>query len=559
MTVFSNRHQGHRKLLWLALTAMLCNGVKAQVPSGEQASFSAAVTQTAPDLRIHALQQFLLAYPHASRRSAAQQLLLEAYLNTFPEPTGSIHALATAQIAAASPGVDRWTEEARIADLLANAGEHGADLSDAEVWAQDAVTSMTEPAYRQQMARMQTRYKLSALTPRQLQHQFRSDRAACLAALANVSLRQGQVGRAEPFLQEALRLDPRSSESHRLAGELALVQGQKEKALSALIQANALGPIPTAWRKQEEDLFEEEEHGNVTALEDRIDTAYRAAYPSPFSLPNRQLPPGGHPVLLELFTGSDCAPCAGPDLAVDSLLGAYRRSDLVALEFDEHVPRPDPLATPATVARADFYGVGATPTAFLDGQSVDLLGSSRQDVANIVVNLADQVEDRAPLPSGLHLSLAANWTGANVIHSTAAIAQLPIAVPAASSTGDASLRALARAVVNIALVEDDLRYLGKNGVRFHRMVVRALQQAPAVTFLAGLPNPSVISFDPKQIQTEQSAYLSDYEIHNDRFGVFRFPTRELPIRLDRLAVVAWVQDPASRTVLQSAFVAVPPR
>ncbi len=555
MSGFPNRCRVHRKVLTLALTLTICAGGAAQMHADEQASFNAAVAQTAPDARIHSLQQFLRDYPKASRLSSAQQLLLEAYLQTSPEPTEGIHILATARITAASAGLDRWTEEARIADLLANAGEHGADLADAEAWAKDATESMTEPAYKQQVIRMGTRYKLPALTPGQLHRQFHSDRALCLLALANVYLRQQQVQRAAPLLDEALRLDPLSSEGHSLAGELALLQGQKEKALSALIEANALGPLPPARRKQEEELFGQVQHADAAALEDRIDTAYRAAYPPLFSLPKRPLPPGGHPVLLELFTGSDCAPCAGPDLALDSLLGTYSRSDLIALEFDEHIPRPDPLATPATVARAALYGVDSTPTAFLDGESVNLLGSSRKDVANLVVSLADQIEDRATLPSGLRLSLSSAGSGSAVIRSTVSLAQAPVSTP---STGDISLRTLQRAVLNVALVQDDLRYPGRNGVRFHRMVVRALGQSFAASALVPQGGGTTVTFPLATIAEQNTTYLATFEQRNGHFGSFHFPMTAFPLNGGHLALVAWVEDPVTRHVLQSAFLAVPP-
>ncbi len=555
--------RGNRNWLWISRLLLLASvplrSAATQSASLEGTAYTAALAQTSPTARVSSLEHFLSDFPRGTRRTAAQEQLFETYLTAFPEQVEHIHAIASTQLQATSPGLDRWMEEAHLADLLADVGEHGTDLADAETWAQDAVRSLTEPAYAQQLHRMRTLYGLPALTLRERHLQFGADRARALAALANVRLRQARLAIAAPLLSEAAHLDARSSEIYRLQGELALAQGQKAQALSEFIHASALGILPPAWNGQQLQLFRELEHGDAEALQLRIDAVYRTIHPPLFHLPARQLPGSGHPALLELFTGSDCAPCAGPDLALDSLLGTYSRADLIALEYDEHIPRPDPLATPASVAQAAFYSVGSTPAAFLDGQALQILGGSREDVGNIVVGFADQVESVASLPSGLHLSLAARWANPGELRVTTALAQQsPSNAAAAAGTGNTSLQALQRAVLNIALVEDDLRYPGQNGVRFHRMVVRALQQTPAMVALVGAAHPSVITFQPAALEAAQGAYLRDYEAHNDRFGAFHFRATDIPLRLDHLAIVAWVQDPTTKHVLQSGFLAVTP-
>ncbi len=553
-----------RNWLWKVSTLLLIGGVTLrsaipQAPATEGAAYAAALAQTAPAARIGSLEKFLTDFPSGTRYTAGRQHLLETYLTYFPERVDRIHAIASAGRQAASPGLDRWIEEAHLADLLANAGEHGTDLADAEAWAEDAVHSLTETTYAGQLHRMRTLYGLPALTLRQRHLQFGEDRATCLAALANVRLRQARPAAAAPLLAEAAHLDALSSEVYRLQGELALTQGQKTEALNDLLHASALGILPPPWNAQQLQLFEQLEHGDAEALQTRIDAAYRAMYPPLFHLSARHLPAGGHPVLLELFTGSDCAPCAGPDLALDSLLDTYNRADLIALEYDEHIPRPDPLTTPASVAQAAFYGVNTTPAAFLDGQALQILGASRGDVGNIAVGFADGVESAASLPSGLHFSLSAAWANPGELRVTTALAQETLN-PSSSgdSTGNTSLQSLQHAILNVALVEDGLRYPGQNGIRFHRMVVRALEQSPALSALAGAAHPSLTTFKLTALQTAQRAYLEAYEAHNDRFGTFRFRTTDIPLHPDHLAIVAWVQDPASKHVLQSAYLAVAP-
>ncbi len=545
-----------------AQAALLCSSLVAatvcsHAQSPERADLDAALKQTAPALRAQALEHFLRTYASGSELALARRMLLSTYLISFPAETSKIHTIASLQVAAADPGLDRWTEEATLADQLADAEPHGADLQGAALWAEDATRSMTEVAYRQQVSRLQAHARLPSLPPAQLHRQFAHDRARTLAALANVRLRQGRLETLPALLAEAFRLDSQSGELYRLRAELDLAQNRKPQALQGFIKASALGALPTEWQQTALQLEQTLANGSSDTLEQHIDAAYRTLYPQPFQLPRRDLPAGGHPALLELFTGSDCGPCAGPDLALDSLLGTYSRKDLIALEFDEHIPTPDPLATADTVSRAEAYGVASTPLALLDGQPLPILGSARGDVENIVVGLAEQIEDTAALPSGLHLSLAVEVQDASSMHTQVTLALAPVPASAgAKTTGDTSLRTLQRAVVHLALTQDELRYSGKNGIRFHRMVVRAMQGGLAASAfqLGGL----TFSFDPTLVEQQNAAYLAAFAQSNDRFGTLDLPVTHFPLDTSHLAVVAWVQDPLTQRVLQSAFAVVPP-
>ena len=545
----------------LVCASMLGPGASARAQQGtaEESAFEAARAQTDPEARVQALQRFLANFPSGSRQTAAKQSLLDTYLADFPEQTDKIHAIASSQVLAAPPGFDRWTEEARLARLLADAGEKGVDLQDARVWAQDAVTSLSEESYRREMASAQLRYKLPRLPAKQMHTEFLAYRASFLATLASFDIRQNNLGAAAPLLGEAYRLQPLSGEVNALNGELALAQGNRAAALLSFERADAMGHLAPFLRKREVELYAELEHGDEDALETRVDTVYRTLYPPLFSLPKRVVAPGGHTALLELFTGSGCLPCAGPDLALDSLLGSYTRQDLVVLAFDEHIPRPDPLTAIASVTRAAMYDVASTPEAFLDGQPVDVLGASRTDVENIVIGFAEAIEDWAAVPSGLKLGLSVSTDGRRAIEAHPLLTPVAVSPSAPVTTGDVSLRRLAQAVLYVALVQDNIRYSGENGVRFHRMVVRAVQQFRAAAYLSTSRSSAGVTFDPVARDQEQVTYLTAYETTNDRFGAFHFATTHLPMQGGELAVVAWVQDPVSKRVLQTTYTAVPSR
>src|SRR5262249_44181810 len=61
-------------------------------------------------------------------------------------------------------------------------------------------------------------------------------------------------------------------------------------------------------------------------------------------------------VLVELFTGAECPPCVAADLGFDALAKTYKPSEVLLLQYHEHIPGPDPLTNADTEARMKFYG-----------------------------------------------------------------------------------------------------------------------------------------------------------------------------------------------------------
>ncbi|MGI4827660.1 MAG: tetratricopeptide repeat protein, partial [Janthinobacterium lividum] len=312
--------------------------LQAQQQAQDRQAFAAARAIKDPAQRVKALRQVAADYPGTGLAHQAAMLTLDADLQSFPERTEEIHGLAMADVRDTAAGFERWSEEARIADLLASAGPSGADLPDAHTWAYDAVQALTEERYRRQMAAMQVKYKLDRLTPKQLHANFSKIRASFLAALANVDLREKSVEGADQALAEAYRLNPLSSEVSSLRGQLALARHADREALDDFEHAAAEGDLQQPWRSQMLELYKELGRGDEAGLNAEVDSLYGKLFPPAFTLPPRTLAAGGHTVLLELFTGAGCEPCVAPDLAVESLLGSYTRQDLVVLEFDEHIP-----------------------------------------------------------------------------------------------------------------------------------------------------------------------------------------------------------------------------
>ena len=432
------------------------------------------------------------------------------------------------------------------------------------------------------MRALELRYKLPALSAAQRHRDFAHTRASFLAALADVQLREADTTAADKTLTEAGRLDPLSSEVSSLEGQAALLRHEDRAALAEFERAEAEGDLKQPWLGAMVRLYRQASGGSGNAspsqeaeagaspeippgLETEIDALYARLFPPLYALPPRQLPAGGHTALLELFTGSGCEPCAAPDLAVESLLGTYGRQDLVVLEYDEHIPRPDPLANPDSLARAADYHLETTPQAFLDGEELPVVGASRADVENVVVSFADAIEDRAAVPTAWQLSLRVTRDPGGSVTARAKLAQGPVPAMSKSDAIAATPTASRRPpVVRFALVEDHVRYSGENGIRFHRMVVRALAGETPVTLVRGAgaqPSPATcdaeVSFHLPAIETRQATYLDSFERANDRFGTVRFRAKPFTMRPEHLAVVTWVEDAGSHAVLQAASAEVP--
>ncbi len=184
-----------RAFLRVLMGAAVMQGLvgSAQTADSGEAAFKAARAVAEPGTRVAALLAFVREHPESALIGRANRLALETDLAFFPERTDEIHGLATRDVNSERAGLDRWIEEAKVADMLASAGESGADLADAKVWAQQALAGMTEESFRREVTASQARFKLPPLGARQVHRDFVGYRAAFLAAMANVDLRLGQA------------------------------------------------------------------------------------------------------------------------------------------------------------------------------------------------------------------------------------------------------------------------------------------------------------------------------------------------------------------------------
>jgi thiol-disulfide isomerase/thioredoxin len=248
-------------------------------------------------------------------------------------------------------------------------------------------------------------------------------------------------------------------------------------------------------------------------------------HPEPFVAPADW---SGKAVLAELFTGSECPPCVAADLGFDGLLEAFAPKHLVVLEYHLPIPGPDPLMNPASKARQDYYGVGSTPTPFFDGERKFPGGGSRPRAEAKFMEYRGEIERRVSETPPVALKIDAVRNGGEVKVSCAFDKELP------------------GADAHIVLVEKEARYRGSNGIVFHKMVVRGLLAVDPTA------KPSTAVFDLAKIEQAAIKHLEDYE----KERAFQFKEKKAAVDPSRLAVVAFVQDRASKKVWNAAFAEV---
>ena len=473
-----------------------------------------------------------------------------------------------------------------VAWLLAEAGTNGVDLKPAEKFAKEEAAHLSEASYDKHTLASYVKYKVTPPKPEALHKRYVNARAEAQAELADVYLRESKSTQAAALISEAFTLDPLVDDVNSQRGRLALLDHKDGLALESFERAQLVGAISTADRKKMMELYREAHGGSEEGFDAEMDARYAQLFPSPFPVGKASTKDFHRTVLLELFTGSACSPCVGADLSIDAVLDTYPRSEVVVLTFDQHIPDPDPLANPDSVARGQVYDIGGTPSFVFDGVLQDLYGANRYESRELHDKLAKVVEAYASLPSGVELKLSADAASGGVSHliHAHAIGQLPNAgevakiiaakpksdepataapnadtkAPPADAMPAAAAPAEPQLVVNFALVEDEIRYGGENGVRFHRMVVRSLAKPADSGFrvTAGDNFSLDASFDPVAISGALRTYLDDYEQHNDRFGKITFISKDTTIRPSHLAIAAWVQDSVSHRVLQAAFIPV---
>jgi hypothetical protein len=273
----------------------------------------------------------------------------------------------------------------------------------------------------------------------------------------------------------------------------------------------------------------------------------------------------------------------GAGLAFAAALDRYPRQNYILLNYHVHIPQPDPMVNPSTLERQKFYGVRSTPSYFIDGDSDGGGGSADQAQSIYERKVEPVVEQHLAVAPQAAIRLRATQSGSTV--------------KVKASVSDVKSQS-SKVRLQIALVEDTVSYSGENGNRFHEMVVRSLANGPPAPVVkpappakpavdgtsAEKPTPSDTpaagekpasppaqptgfalragggsfewTFDVAKAAADAKAHLEDYET-NTRKGAYTFRQKKHEINAGNLSVVAFVQDEATKMILQAVYVKMP--
>jgi tetratricopeptide (TPR) repeat protein len=248
----------------------------------------------------------------------------------------------------------------------------------------------------------------------------------------------------------------------------------------------------------------------------------------------------GKVLLAELFTGAECGPCQSADVAFDKLSEYFPRNSLAILEYHLNIPGPDPMTNPNTFSRYMYYGGNfGTPTAIIEGKEM-ITGGGPKYLASNRFNLYKYA-----------LSKYENQNPEVIISGKAVKKGKDINV-------NLNLKGKTKnpnCVLHIALVEKSVSYTGSNTIDKHRFVVRNLLENEAGTTITS--NKISKSFDLNKIEDGLKNYLDDptkQPSWRQSYGPPSWKARTDKLNRDNLAVVAWIQNPESREIINSVFV-----
>jgi hypothetical protein len=275
----------------------------------------------------------------------------------------------------------------------------------------------------------------------------------------------------------------------------------------------------------------------LTKLEAALDNEYLAKVPpfKPAAFAGRKS--GSDRVaVMELFTGAQCPPCVAADVAFDALQKTYKPSELVLIQYHLHIPGPDPLTNADTVARARYYGANSTPTTLFNGRAAASGGGPMAFAESKFKSYCDVIDPLLETPAVCQLSASAKRNGDKIM--------IEATVKGMADPGpDKKLR--------LVLVEESIRYVGSNKLRFHHQVVRAMPGGVDGVALTKKKISSTNEVDLAALRKGLNGYLDDYAA-----TVRPFPRPNRPMDFHGLRVIAFVQDDATREILQAVQVAV---
>lgn len=234
-------------------------------------------------------------------------------------------------------------------------------------------------------------------------------------------------------------------------------------------------------------------------------------------------------VLFEIFSSAMCSSCGAWNKSFhtwDSIIGGNdmsRPEGFVAAKFQVDIPESgDPLVTNETEARRNYYTIKAAPYWMMNGRRFKLSGGTEENVEQTYQNILDSLAKYQRTLSPISLQ-----TKLNIVEDTIFMAEV-------KSTVKLPVQGAYR--LYVVLIEDSIHGTAQlsEESEYYNIVRKMLPDANGT--LLKTPQPTDDNID--------STYTFTYAVNgNPRFyGSF-----------DRVGVVAYIQNTATREIIQAAY------
>jgi tetratricopeptide (TPR) repeat protein len=388
------------------------------------------------------------------------------------------------------------------------------DLDTAEVWAMESVNS------------------INTGTTIENQIQFHKNLALVYASEEKTSVALNELDKVKNYV------DPWDAGYWVTLGNIYEKQKENKKALDAYISGLYASENPTV--KSAALILLNKMNLREESLKNLIEKKQKES--TSFETGKYKSKSNGKVLLAELFTGAECNPCQGADVAFDELSEYFPRNSLAILEYHVNIPGPDPMTNPNTFSRYVYYGGNfGTPTAILEGKEIITGGGPKYLAANrynLYKYALSKYENQRP--------------------------EVIISGKAIKKGNDISVNLILKGktksskdVFHIALVEKTINYTGSNTIDKHRFVVRNLLDNESGTQITS--DKISKSFDLNKIETGLREYLDNPTKEpswRPAFGPPSWKARTDKLNRDNLAVVAWIQNPETREIINSVFLEI---
>ena len=350
--------------------------------------------------------------------------------------------------------------------------------------------------------------------------------------------RYGDRFRIEMFTQVAEMLNNQKGYEVVALGAATEGAAQIKESTPAGVQSRILKALKTAQLANKLDNDVKETDIKLVKIENALDDEYVKSVPpfKPEVFAGRKNKSANRVAVMELFTGATCPPCVAADAAFDALMMAYKPKDLVLIQYHMHIPGPDTLTNPDTIARWDYYRdkfgmeIRGVPSSLFNGKPVHGGGGGMANSEMKFNQYTGTINDLLEGKSDVSLTGTAKRTGDKI--------KADVAVEAKEPGENLKLRVL--------LVEEKVKYPGSNGMRFHHQVVRAMPGGKDGTAVTEKTLKKPIEIDLAEVRKGLTKYL-------DEFAATRpFPNPERPMAMSHLSIIALVQNDATGEILNAA-------